>query len=180
MSPSAGTDSVRLAWPSDARDLAEVQRRVWLDAQVTASALEESFGDLDEHAGRWAATLGRSPEARFRVLVAVRAAGEVVGYAIVHPGADPDADPVRDAELGDLAVDPRARRGGHASRLLQAGIDTAKADGFSLARTWIASGDDAGRTLLVSAGWAPDGAHRELEASDGRRIRQVRLHTQIA
>ena len=46
-------------------------------------------------------------------------------------------------------------------------------------RTWTASTDDATRSLLVASGWATDGAHRELESADGRRLKQVRLHTSI-
>ena len=104
----------------------------------------------------------------------------VVGYAVIHPGTDPDADPVRDAELGDLAVVPAARRAGHATRLVQAAVDTAAADRFAYLRTWVAAGDDGTRLLLTSGGWASDGAYRELEAPDGRRIKQVRLHTAVA
>ncbi|WP_440900012.1 hypothetical protein [Actinosynnema sp.] len=43
------------------------------------------------------------------------------------------------------------------------------------------SGDDALRTFLTDAGWAPDTAHRELDldGSGTTTVRQVRLHTAI-
>ncbi|MFT4187131.1 MAG: GNAT family N-acetyltransferase [Aeromicrobium sp.] len=171
--------SVRLGWADDAVALASIQRHVWTGTWVRADQIEEAFGDLDEHAARWSATLTAPQEARFRVLVALDGP-RPRGYVVVHPGADPDADPATDAEIGDLAVDPDARRVGHGSRLVQAAVDTAVADGFTLLRMWLPSTDDATRALLVSSGWSPDGAHRELEAPDGRRLPQVRLHTQIA
>jgi ribosomal protein S18 acetylase RimI-like enzyme len=183
-SGSGADHTVRLAWPDDAEAIAALQRRAWTEDWATGpgavlSDLDAVFGDLAEHAARWRQTLTHSPEARFRVLVAQTSAA-VAGYAVVHPAGDPDADPVRDGEIGDLAVEPALRRDGHGTRLVQAAVDTAAADGFALLRAWVGSRDDATRTLLTGGGWAADGAHRELEAPDGERIRQVRLHTQIA
>ncbi len=42
--------------------------------------------------------------------------------------------------------------------------------------------DDVLRGFLTDAGWAPDGAHRELDLDgDGTmRVKQVRLHTAIS
>ena len=177
-------DAVRLAWPDDATTIAALQREAWLvdwlePDQLDPAHLDGAFGDLEEHAERWRSTLTHSPEARFRVLVAT-SNDVVVGYVVVHPGTDPDADPVRDAEMGDLAVLPAARRDGHATRLVQAAVDTAAADRFAYLRTWVAAGDDGARLLLTSGGWASDGAYRELEAPDGRRVKQVRLHTAVS
>lgn len=161
----------RLAWPADSSALAVIQRRVWSADIGTSEAPDE----LEE---RWAATLTASPEARFRAIVAT-AKGDVVGYAVVHPGADPGVDPVVEAEIAELAIDPGARGAGHGSRLLQAAVDTLVADGFTLARCWVRTDDDAMRRFLTGAGWDADGAHRELESPTGDRLRQVRLHTRI-
>lgn len=77
-------------------------------------------------------------------------------------------------------VDPDHLHRGHGSRLLQAAIDTLRADGFERAVSWLFSSDDAIRSLYQEAGWAADGAHRELATDDsGARVRQVRLHTAI-
>ena len=172
-------DAVRLAWPDDATTVATLQREAWLADWLDATQLDDAFGELTEHADRWRSTLTHSPEARFRVLVAT-SDDVVVGYVVVHPGTAADAAPVRDAELGDLAVVPAARRAGHATRLVQAAVDTTAADGFRYLRTWVAADDDGTRLLLTSGGWASDGAYRELEAPDGRRVKQVRLHTAVA
>jgi hypothetical protein len=45
----------------------------------------------------------------------------------------------------------------------------------------VVASDDAVRGFLDGAGWAPDGAHRELDL-DGTgavRVKQVRLHTDL-
>jgi hypothetical protein len=56
-----------------------------------------------------------------------------------------------------------------------------RADGFSHARWWVATQDDALRRFLTAAGWAADGSSREIGADDvAVRLRQVRLHTDLA
>ena len=64
---------------------------------------------------------------------------------------------------------------------MQASAVTLRADGFTHARAWVASIDDTLREFLVGAGWAPDGAHRELDLhGDGSvLVKQVRLHTDL-
>ena len=63
----------------------------------------------------------------------------------------------------ELTVDAAERGKGHGSRLLQAAADTMVADRFTRAVTWLVADDDAQRTFLTEAGWAPDGAHRTLD-----------------
>ena len=55
-------------------------------------------------------------------------------------------------------------------------------DRFTRAVTWTISTDDALRTFLTEAGWAPDGAHRELDldGTGSTRVKQVRLHTALS
>jgi GNAT superfamily N-acetyltransferase len=173
--------SVRVAWAQDAGGIAEVQLRSWdqrygelLPALLAAQGL-----DPETHRLAWAQTLGRPPEARRRALVALEH-DRVVGFALTGPATDPDADPAADGELAEFTVDPAEVGRGHGSRLLQACIDTLQSDGFSRAACWVDSTDDAFRGFLTGAGWAPDGASRELadEAGAGT-VKQVRLHTGI-
>ncbi|MDO5498547.1 MAG: GNAT family N-acetyltransferase [Propionibacteriaceae bacterium] len=120
------------------------------------------------------------PLAACRVLVAVAAEGGVVGFATTLPSDDPDATAGTDGLIAEFLIDPGARGRGHGSRLLHACIDTLRADGFALATTWVRSTDDDLRRFLTSAGWAPDGSHREIGLTDDSvRIKQVRLHTDI-
>jgi GNAT superfamily N-acetyltransferase len=106
----------------------------------------------------------------------------VRGFALTGPAADPDLDPVAVGEVSELIVDPEHTRRGHGSRLTQACADTLRADRFATAVTWLTSEDDVRRTFLTQAGWAADGAHRELDLhGDGSvRVKQVRLHTDLA
>jgi GNAT superfamily N-acetyltransferase len=175
--------SVRVAWPADAPGIADVQLRGWYGAGLAAELERRGLGPLDL-ADQWRQTIARPPEARYRALVAL-SYDRVVGFALTGPSNDPDADPATDGEVSDFVVDPEQTRGGHGSRLLQACADTLAADGFTRATWWVASTDDTLRAFLTEAGWAPDGAARELadpEHPDGgtATLKQVRLHTSLA
>jgi ribosomal protein S18 acetylase RimI-like enzyme len=136
--------------------------------------------DPADFATAWHTSLNKPPDARNRVLVALER-NAVRGFAVTGPATDPDADPVGDGEVVELTVDPAQTRHGHGSRLVQACADTLRADRFSRAVIWLNADDDARRTFLSAAGWAPDGAHRELDLhGDGSvRVKQVRLHTDL-
>lgn len=176
--------SVRVAWAADAPAMAAVQVRAWQQAygdMIPAEAL-----DAEAVAAYWKSSLGKPADARNRALVAIQRSpdrpeyeeGAVVGVAATGPCADPDADPVADGELLLFVVDPDATGQGHGSRLLQAAMDTLRADRFTRVVTWVFSTDDRLRAFLTEAGWSADGAHRELEHSDGS-VKQVRLHTAL-
>ena len=138
--------------------------------------------ELDAMVEAWHRAITRPPAARFRVLVAVDSDHGVVGFAATVPCADADAE-ADDGEIEEFVVDPPAQRRGHGSRLLHACVDTLSADGFGRARWWLGAADDGLRTFATEAGWAPDGAWREIGVDDdghpGIRLKQVRLHTAI-
>jgi GNAT superfamily N-acetyltransferase len=181
MSPPSADVSVRLAWPDDAAALAAVQVDAWR-AEYTSLLPSGLLAGLeaDQFTAEWAAIVARPADARLRVLVALERV-VVRGYALTAPSPDPDSDPVADGELVELVVAPGHQRQGHGSRLLQAAVDTLRADRFSRATAWLAAADDARREFLAGAGWAPDGAHRELDLNDDGqvRVKQVRLHTDL-
>ncbi|MCW2792048.1 MAG: GCN5-related N-acetyltransferase [Nocardioides sp.] len=179
-SPTANV-SVRVAWADDAAAIAELQLRAWRDVYAGLVPAETLPSDVEAAAAAWGALLAAPKDARNRVLVALER-NRVVGFAITTPAADPDCDPVSDAELMEVTLDPGERGKGHGSRLLQAAVDTMRADRFTRAVTWTIATDDALRTFLTEAGWAPDTAHRELDL-DGEGttlVKQVRLHTQFS
>ena len=178
-SPSADV-SCRVAWADDAPAIARLQlatRRADLVDLLPPEALDV---DPEVAADAWRETLTRAPDGRVRVLVALER-NRVTGFAITSPALDPDCDPVVDAELMELTVDAAERGQGHGSRLLQACVDTMVADRFRRTVLWATATDDALRGFLESAGWAPDGAHRELDldGTGATTVRQVRLHTQL-
>jgi ribosomal protein S18 acetylase RimI-like enzyme len=173
--------SVRVGWGDDADGIAAVQVRAW--RREYADLLPaEILADLDagQFADAWRSSLDRPGDARHRVLVALER-NAVRGFALSGPAGDPDLDPVGVGEISELTVDPEHTRHGHGSRLVQACVDTLRADRFGTAVTWLNSDDDVRRAFLSGSGWAADGAHRELDLhGDGRvRVRQVRLHTDL-
>lgn len=173
--------SVRVAWADDAEAIAGVQVKAWRQA-YDGLLPHDVLAALDpgDFAAAWAASLAKPKDARNRVLVALER-NTVRGFAITSPSEDPDSDPIEDGEVAELTVDPDHTRHGHGSRLLQACADTLRADRFHRAVTWLNSTDDARREFLTTAGWAPDGAHRELDLrGDGEvLVKQVRLHTDL-
>lgn len=170
--------SARLAWPDDVPAIAELQLAAWREsfADILGQQLDELVpGDLAE---RWNATITQPRDARQRVLVALERA-TVRGFAIVHACHDQDADTVADGEIGEFVIAAAHRRQGHGSRLLQACADTLRADKFTRAVWWLHSTDDTTRQFALAAGWAADGAHRELATATGAVVKQVRLHTRL-
>ncbi|HET8560008.1 MAG TPA: GNAT family N-acetyltransferase [Marmoricola sp.] len=173
--------SCRVAWSDDAGAMAQVQVRAWresYDDLLPADVLDSL--DADAIATGWEEALAKPPDARNRVLVALER-NRVTGFAVTGPATDPDCDPIVDGEVTDLTVDPEKRHEGHGSRLMQACIDTLRADRFTRAVTWLPATADELRGFLAEAGWAPDGAHRTLDLTgDGSvTVKQVRLHTAL-
>lgn len=179
-------DSVRLALPKEAPAIAEVQRRGWAEQPGPLAQAMLSGVDTDTMTQAWHAAITRPPLASCRIVVAVAEnrgdePQRVVGFASLLPCDDPDADPATDGMIQDLVVDPQVRRQGHGSRLLNAAVDTLRADGFGRATCWVGSTDDTTRAFLTGAGWAADGSHREIgDEDESVRIKQVRLHTDIS
>ena len=172
---------MRVGWADDAAGIAAVQVAAWRRqyAELLPADVLESFA-VDQFAAAWHQALTRPPDARNRVLVALER-NTVRGFAVTSPSPDPDSDPVADGELSELVVDPGHTRAGHGSRLVHAVVDTLRADRFVRATAWLPSTDDVTRAFLSDAGWAPDGAHRELDLhGDGSvLVKQVRLHTDL-
>ena len=171
--------SVRPGAANDAGAIGRLQLATWRLAYarlLPPTALEPAVED--QLSARWQSAVAHPPSPRHRVLVAL-AGDEVVGFAALAPAEDPDLEPMVDAELLALHVDPAHARRGHGSRLLAASVDYLLGDGFRRAYTWVLSTDDATRRFLVSAGWAPDGSARELDPGTGASLAQVRLHTAI-
>jgi GNAT superfamily N-acetyltransferase len=172
--------SVRVAWADDAAAVGAVQARAWQQscADLLPAAVLSGI-DAEAFEQSWGQAIARPPSARHRVLVALER-NAVVGFAATAPSDDPDAEPA-DGEVVALHVDPVATGAGHGSRLVSAIADTLRADGFSHARVWLIAGDDMLRGFLESAGWAADGAHRQLDLTgDGSStLRQIRLQTDL-
>ena len=167
---------VRLALPREAYDIATIQYELMADPAHPLHGLYEQ-ADIDTLAEVWHRSITRPPLASYRVLVATEH-DKVVGMVAVSPSEDEDAG-AEDGQVVELMVSPPARRQGHGSRLVQAAVDTMRADGFTHATWWLPSTADDLRGWLQDMGWAPDGVHASAEGPLGT-LKLVRLHTDIS
>ncbi|MBM3688427.1 MAG: GNAT family N-acetyltransferase [Actinobacteria bacterium] len=172
----SGAAGVRLARTSDVDDVAAVQIRAWRSAYGSLLP-PEVLDTLDaaDIALEWGRAL-LMPGAH-RLLVATDDDGQVVGATSLGPSTDPDVRDVGEIEL--FVVDPDQRGQGHGSRLLNACVDLLAQSGYTEAVTWIPLDDEPRRAFLLSAGWGPDGAYRDLLVIGEQVVREVRLGTRI-
>ena len=94
------TDTVRLAMPAEAVDLARIQRRAWSESDALSDAVAATAAD--EATRAWHEAIVRPPLAHFRVLVALGDVG-VVGFAVTGPSGDPDASE-RTGTIGEFTT----------------------------------------------------------------------------
>ena len=167
---------VRLALPSEAMDIATIQYGLMADPRHPLHALYGQ-AEVSELAEVWHRSITRPPLASYRVLVATEGR-TVVGMIAVGPSDDDDAD-ASDGTVVDLMVSPPARRHGHGTRLVQAAVDTLRADSFTRATWWVPTTADELRAWLQAMGWAPDGVHASADGPSGI-LKLVRLHTDIS
>jgi ribosomal protein S18 acetylase RimI-like enzyme len=177
---------VRPARATDAADLTRIQVASWRAGYadlVPAPVLAEL---TSAHAAKrwhdqWEAAVTSPPTSRHRVLVAVERGDDrtraMAGFTSFGPATDPDLWPVTDAEMYVLHVDPELAGRGHGSRLLNALADTVREDGFHTLCAWALESDTSLRDFLESAGWAADGARRQLDM--GTPVPEVRLHAAV-
>lgn len=173
--------SARTARVTDAPAVGRVQAVVWRAAYAHVLPPEalDQFQDRD-FAQAWRAALENPPTHRHGLLVAC-AQDQVIGLAAIGPCADPDLQGDAGAttavgELLALGVDPRARRAGHGSRLLNAAVDTLRVKGFERLVAWLLTSDEDTRAFLAAAGMSADGAFRDRVIDpEGGTVREVRL-----
>ena len=182
-SPASGPvadASARIARPNDASAVGLVQAAVWRAAYgpILAPEVVDQF-EASSFARVWRDSLKTPPSPRHVLLVGC-AGQQVVGFAAVGPGIDPDATGTS-GEVLALGVHPDARRSGHGSRLLNAAVDTLRGKGFDSMAIWLLSRDEDTRAFLTAAGLSPDGAYRDrVINADGATVREVRLTADLA
>ena len=166
---------VRRARANDAPAVGLVQAVVF--RQAYAGRVPDDVVALfepDAFARSWRDSLTAPPEGVHRLLVAC-AGDQVVGLVAVGPAQDPDAGGTS-GEVTVLGVHPDARRQGHGSRLLNAGVDVLREAGADTVSVWVLHDDEDARAFLTASGFAPDGAYRDRVVSpEGDTLREVRL-----
>jgi GNAT superfamily N-acetyltransferase len=184
---------VRPARPDEAGEIARIQLTTWRVAYrrlIPRQVLDEL--DPDWLAARWHEAITAPPSPRHRVLIAIEQAEsgnqpavQPVGFLASGPADEaalaPDEEPLPAdvVAVTDLLVEPRWGRRGHGSRLLSAGVDLWRQDGFRTAVAWAYDQDPATLAFLASSGWEPDGARRALDVDD-LLVPQLRLHVDLA
>ncbi|MCW2640976.1 MAG: putative GCN5-related N-acetyltransferase [Dactylosporangium sp.] len=183
---------VRPARPDEAGEIARIQLSTWRVAYrklIPRQVLDEL--DPEWLAERWREAITAPPSPRHRVLIAIEQA-ESTSEPTAHPVGFLAAGPADEAALApdekalaadvaavtDLLVEPRWGRRGHGSRLLAAGVDLWREDGFRTAVAWAYDRDPATLNFLTSTGWEPDGARRALDVDD-LLVPQLRLHVDL-
>jgi GNAT superfamily N-acetyltransferase len=169
--------SVRPALPTDARLIADLQIEVWRAdyAELLPAGALEALSPI-EVAEQWAAAAAQPPTRAHAVLVALEG-NQVVGFAATAPSSDPDLEEETAGELLILLVSADHRRSGHGSRLMAAAVSGLQDAGRMQATAWLLEGDVVLREFFEGAGWALDGAVRELDA--GGPVKQIRLQTDL-
>ncbi|MGI8307631.1 N-acetyltransferase family protein [Saccharopolyspora hattusasensis] len=171
---------VREAVPSDAAEIARIQLTTWRTAfseLLPAEVLDGLEGAATEQ--EWHQTLTGGPAS---VLVATEGPW-IVGFCAAGPAPEAEAaaangtpppDAATVALVSALLVEPRWGRRGHAGRLLGAMAKRLAEGGATRGITWVPEADTASMAFFRSAGWAPDGTVRTLDAG-GRPLRELRL-----
>ena len=170
---------VRQAAPSDSAGIAAAQAAAWSQDYadlLPAETLATYTGPGS--AAVWERAIGAPADPSGRVLVAHDGA-LVVGFLAWTRAADPDLSD-RDVEIVEFAVDPSHRGQGHGSRLLAAWADLARA-GFAAAGVCWLPGGSPTADFLAGAGFAADGATREVALNDdgSQTLALIRLATTL-
>jgi GNAT superfamily N-acetyltransferase len=125
--------------------------------------------DAPEAFGSTAAEAKRLGEEEWRRRLSTRAAFVALdGTAPVGLVSGIEAEEAGDAELISMWVDPRWRRQGVASLLIDTVIDWATGQGFSGLRLWVADGNENAERLYARAGFKKTGQRQLMGHGPGR------------
>jgi len=174
---------VRPAQPSDAEEIARIQRLTWRAAYAGLLGAEAIDAlDAADLEGTWTETI-EYPDSR--VYLAVEGSF-TVGYCVAGPAPQDEAAaadgslPVDPPGLiAALVVEPRWGRRGHGGRLLGTAAADLREDGLGRGIAWVAQSDHATLGFYRRAGWNPDGTVRTLDTGRGT-LREVRLSGTLA
>ncbi|MQA61405.1 MAG: GNAT family N-acetyltransferase [Actinophytocola sp.] len=171
---------VHLARPTDAGEIARIQRDTWRAAYRDIVG-EAALAELDDAATeeRWVAAIAHADT---DVFVATEA-GFTVGFSVSGKApegelAGPEGELPADADhtglIATVLVEPRWGRRGHGGRLLAAAVRALRSRGAKRAVTWVSESDSATLSFYRALGWDPDGTVRTLDTGE-RQLREMRL-----
>ena len=160
-----GEVSVRVAVVGDAAAIAAAHVAAWRAAyaglidQPTLDALSvaEFTARREQHL--------QSPRPNGCHLVA-EADGAIVGFAVVGPSRDDDADTTAVGEIYAMYALPSAWGTGAGRALMLASLAFLRECGFSTAMLWVLEGNARGRRFYQAAGLIADGATKSLKIGE--------------
>ncbi|WP_261574975.1 GNAT family N-acetyltransferase [Frankia gtarii] len=170
---------VRPAGVDDVERVAEVHVLSWQVAYrgLLAQSLLDGLRPA-QRVPRWTAAVRQAAWPARGVLVADDA-GDVVGFASLHPSADHDQDPTEVGEIASFYVLPAAWGRGVGGRLMAAAVRTLGAAGFTSATLWVLETNAHAIGFYAHRGWEPDGAVRD-DVVGGIAVRDVRYRRELA
>jgi GNAT superfamily N-acetyltransferase len=159
--------------PADDCDV-EAMAAIYVDAARAGWAHifdEPSLKAIEPPVDRLRAELA-STDPRQRLLLAEREQ-RVIGFAVVRPSRDDDADSVRVGELDQFYCDPAAWGQGVGRQLMAAAIGILRESRFTEATLWVSELNHRPRRIYEVAGWAFDGVTRD-KTWRGTSVRDLR------
>jgi GNAT superfamily N-acetyltransferase len=119
---------------------------------------------------------GERPEERLWVAFG---GGKVVGFCHAGPSRDEDV-PVPAGEIHALYVEPDLVGFGVGHPLFERAVADLRERGFETLVLWVLEGAERARRFFEVAGWAADGARREVEGLEGACLVRYRLEPPAA
>lgn len=159
---------VRQARQSDARGIAEIHVASWQSAY--RGIIPDSFLDnlsVESRERVWETALAEGTD---QVLV-FEQVGRLIGFASFGPSRDDDSDRERVGEIYAIYLDPGEWRKGYGLALVEAAMETLKAQGFSEVTLWVLDKNERGIGFYEAMGFRADGVGKV-----GRRRDEVESH----
>ncbi|SDS35925.1 GNAT family N-acetyltransferase [Paraoerskovia marina] len=160
---------IRRAQPDDAAEIATVNVTSWRYAYagIVADDYLASL-DVDHRTEFFARYLGEDHPSRTWVALAD---GRTLGFVVVGPGRDEDAEP-RDQEIYAIYLDPEAWGRGVARDLMRTVLSDVDAD--ATVTLWTIADNDRAQHFYRRHGFAPDGVEKREEIG-GKDLTQLRF-----
>lgn len=156
--------SVRPATSADLSAIIDIHVRYLRAHADDLSVVELADLGADDIKPLWLAELADTVDNRLTLVAVVD--HTIVGVGTFHRDAPYDASwttkSLHSWEVAAIFVDPLHQRQGHGSRLLTAGADILRQQNIDMLLAWIETTDTPRTTFLQQAGFASDGAQRQL------------------
>ncbi|MDY7532462.1 GNAT family N-acetyltransferase [Pseudomonas sp. Bout1] len=167
---------IRTARIEDAGDIAWVHIRSWQQAYhelMPAGYLASLEATQPRREAFWRQSLEQGSEAVFVALVEER----VVGWIVVSPSRDEDADPDDTGEVQALHVLAEHWGTGVGRALWLKGLEHLASQGLETATLWVLAGNRRAIRFYQNAGWVAQAESSRTLTRGGRELEEVRYQS---